>query len=382
VAVPDAYRSPGFPWLLALCMRVGPDGGWYALALQCQVLLGTVTVTATMLLARRWLATLWSVFAGLLLALWPHHIAATGTLLSEVVFGWALTCGLLAYAAASEGRRNAAALAGIAFGYAYLVNPLIALFPFVLAALLWRDRRRRASLVFLAVFLLPVLAFAARNLTLPASSAPPPAGRAVMNFVQGSWPQYHQAWLAQTEDPAAVATLQAINRDIATMTRRPVEGARQVVTRMAGDPGLYAGWYLLHKPMLLWEWDIRIGLGGPYVLDVRNSPLERNPLLGAIGRGMRAATPVLTLGLFAAAFVLLAGGLRHRAWAPQAAIATAALALYLTGIHDVFQAEPRYANAYRGLEALLVATALQLGMRLLTAALTRATTAVRPAGSA
>jgi hypothetical protein len=128
---------------------------------------------------------------------------------------------------------------------------------------------------------------------------------------------------------------------------------------MARDPAYYAAWYLLRKPMLLWDWDIRIGWGGPYVLEVRHSPLERNPLLAAVGRGLRVATPLLTLVMFASAFVLLAGGVRRRTWAPPAALATAALALYLTGIHDVFQAEPRYANAYRGIEALLVATALQ-----------------------
>jgi hypothetical protein len=237
--------------------------------------------------------------------------------------------------------------------------------------------------VFLGIFLVPVLAFGARNFSLPARPGPAQTGRAAMNLVQGSWPQYHDAWHAQRQgDPVAVEIMDAISREVATTDRRPLAGARQIASRMAQDPAYYAAWYLVRKPMLLWAWDIRIGWGGPYVLEVRHSPLERNPLLAAVGRGLRAATPILTLVLFATAFALLAGGIRRRTWAPPAAVATAVLALYLTGIHDVFQAEPRYANAYRGLEALLVATALQLGMRLLTTALTRATTAVRPAGSA
>jgi hypothetical protein len=181
-----------------------------------------------------------------------------------------------------------------------------------------------------------------------------------MNLVQGSWPQYHDAWRAQASgDPIATAVLGEMNREISTTERTPIEGARQIATRMGQDPGYYASWYLARKPMLLWAWDIRIGSGGPYVLDVRNSPLDHHPLLIAIGRSLRAATPMMTLGALAAALFLLVGGLRRKNWAPIAALATAALGLYLTGVHDVFQAEPRYANAYRGIEALLVATALQ-----------------------
>ena len=40
------------------------------------------------------------------------------------------------------------------------------------------------------------------------------------------------------------------------------------------------------------------------------------------------------------------------------AVATGALAMYVTLVHVVLQAEPRYAIAYRGLEAILVMTAL------------------------
>src|SRR5688572_10216273 len=43
--VPDAYRPPGYPGLLALCMMLRPhEGAWYSLALQMQVLMGTTTV--------------------------------------------------------------------------------------------------------------------------------------------------------------------------------------------------------------------------------------------------------------------------------------------------------------------------------------------------
>ena len=102
------------------------------------------------------------------------------------------------------------------------------------------------------------------------------------------------------------------------------------------------------------------------MLDVRNSPLEHHALLATTSATLRMVNPLLTVLLFAACVGLLAGGWRGERWAPPAAVATAALSLYVTGVHDVFQAEPRYANAYRGLEVLLVATALQAIARRLT----------------
>jgi hypothetical protein len=117
----------------------------------------------------------------------------------------------------------------------------------------------------------------------------------------------------------------------------------------------YARWYLA-KPWLLWGWQIRIGATDIDFLEVRNSPLERNGLLRAIVAAYAWLNPLLTTLALAAAVVLAVAGLRRARWMPAAV--PAALALYVTAVHVVLQAEPRYATAYRGLECLLLATAL------------------------
>jgi hypothetical protein len=362
--VPDAYRSPGFPWLLALCMRLRPQGdGWYALALQMQVLLGTATVWLTMLLARHWLHMGWAVAAGLLLAIWPHHVAATGVLLSEVTFGFALMAGLYAFALAMRTRqRRYIVLCAAAFGYAYLVNPLIALFPPLLALLAWHEIGSSSGLVLIGLFLVPVLAFGLRNLQVEQPTANPP-GRAVANFVQGSWPQYHGAWQAMNDgDPGGGQIMVEIDRETSLLHADPRAGMAAVTARFRQFPLYYVRWYALRKPWLLWSWDIQLGPGGVYVLDVKRSPLDIHPLLHLSTATMHALNPMLSLLALGAVASLLPGGLRRRPWAPTAALATAVLALYLTSVHTVFQAEPRYANAYRGIEALLIMSMLQLGV--------------------
>lgn len=346
---PDGYRSPGYPSLIAMCMALRPHGDWYALVLQAQVLLGSATVTLTGLLGRQWLPRWAALVAAGLLALWPHHIVATGALLSEVLFGFTLMAGLYFY-----GRRNLPA-AGAMFGFSYLVNPLIGLFPPVLALLAWRRIDHRKLAIFLALFLLPVGAWALRSTTLDADPVGR-IGRVSMNLVQGSWPLYHDAYRDSfSGNPIPVAILHQMNDEADLLSREPIQGLATVGKRLMEDPARYGAWYVLKKPWLLWDWDIRIGYGGPYFLVMRNVPLERVPILHAITRSYQAANPALTLLMALGMLTIALNAFRRQI--PAAAIATALLALYLTALHVVLQAEPRYANAYRGIEALLVAAA-------------------------
>ena len=363
VPVPDSFRLPGYPWLIALGMTLFPQdpdwvrlGGWYPFVLQAQVVLGTLSVVLVALLARHWLRPTWAIFAGLVLALWPHHIAATNTLLSEVLFGFMLVAALYCFARAwTTGRIGWYALAGATFGYAWLVNPVVLLFPPCLAALTWWHGSRRPAAVMLALFLVPVLGMTIRNAGLD-TEARGSAGRASINFVQGSWPNYHPAANAVSKgDPVAIAIIQEIDAENAALVADPMAGLKRMRARMAEDPAWYAEWYA-SKPWVLWGWKIRLGASDIHYHVVRNSLLERNAVLRSIVAIYRWCTPALTTITLAAGLVLMLIGLRRRSWVPAAAVG--ALAIYLTLVHVVLQAEPRYATAYRGLEAVLVATAL------------------------
>lgn len=359
---PDAYRSPGYPWLIALCMKLRPEGdGWYQAALQMQVLLGTATVWLTMLAGRRWLRDGWSLAAGMLIAVWPHHVAATGTLLSEVAFGFSLAVAFYFLVRAFDHRRIAfVALSAIALGYAYLINPLIALFPPLVAALVHRHIGRAATVLFAALFLAPILLLGLRNAQLGEVDTQQRTGRAAMNFVQGSWPQYHRAWQSlQHGDPVGIAITEEINKEIDLLESAPGRGATALAARLSNEPGYYANWYLWQKPQLLWDWDIRIGPGGVSFLVSENSPLETHPMLRLISNSLKRLNPLVSLLAFLGAAMIVIGAVRGWASAASAALAACILFAYLTAIHTVFQAEPRYATAYRWVEILLVMTALQ-----------------------
>jgi hypothetical protein len=361
---PDAYRGPGYPAFLALALASFPDHDrWYWVALHAQALLGALTCVLTTLTARLWLGPRAALLAGSLLALWPHHIAASGALLSEVVLGALLSLAiwLVCRIAARGGVVGAvpAGMAGLAFALAALVN--LVMLPLALLAaawLAWRLRSRNAVWIALLPILL-VAAWQVRNQIVVAADEPA-RNRALVNLVQGSWPLYHAASNDRQREPMAASVMQAIEDEERLISADPVAGLASIMDRIAHDPPAFASWYLLEKPYLLWDWSIRIGAGDVYFHRVQQSPLESSPVLHPVKRGFEVATPWLfAIGLAFVGLVALGPGRRPARFAlPSEFIAIALLCL--TAIHVVLQAEPRYSIPYRSLQSLAVASMVAL----------------------
>ncbi|MDR3385454.1 MAG: hypothetical protein P4L92_00255 [Rudaea sp.] len=372
VAVPDSYRGPGYPAMLALTMeladhsdlplRTGPNGQlvlgyvtdtWMRYALYIQVLLGTGTVLFSILLARLWLGRASTLGVGLGVALWPHLITFTGILLSETLFAFAVALSLWLLCVA-ERRRSARlmALAGISFGIAYLVNPVLALFPPIAAVILCIRSSRRLGIVLLLAFAVAPLGLGWRNAQIANSESM--ARRAEENFVIGSWPQFYTAYNTRFDNEISAQILAAEQAEQSVFLNNYAQGFEDIRTRMSLDPGYYVGWYLLKKPFLFWDWAIRIGARDIYFLDTTNSPLDRYPVL----RGVESTAHMLNTALFALAIVavviVLAGRMRGaRGTGSPLPVMPAVLFVYVTAIHVVLQAEPRYSIPFRVVEILL-----------------------------
>jgi len=367
IPVPDAFRGPGYPSLIALAMRLTPaSGDWYAPLLQVQVLLGTFTVTCVGLLARHWLSRWWSLAAAALLAIWPHHVVASGVLLGEVLFGFLLMLALL-LAAESTRRSNGrwALGAGAAMSCASLTNPVALLLPLVVAAIFLISGRRRLAGILLLAGLAGPAGWGMRGAMIDVPDDGP--GRAAINLVQGSWPMYHEAHfqVRRYGNPIAREMLAEMDAEARLLAHDRISGLARIGTRLARDPMHSLEWYLLRKPFLLWDWDIRIGVGDVYFQRVRNSLLETNPVLHAAKQGLKTLNSIL-FSLVLAGCVLALGASRRRPDTNQAAALVALAALYLTAVHVVFQAEPRYAIAYRGIELMLAIHTLAWGGERLT----------------
>jgi hypothetical protein len=354
---PDAFRGPGYPAFLALFLAAGEaDGSWYTLAVQAQVLLGAATCVLLGLTARRWQGAIGASGAALLLALWPHHIVASGALLSEIFLGFLLVLGIFLLTRSSDSRSVAPGLlAGAVLAVAYLTNPLIGLLVPVLCAVQWRFGERRSAVTVFGLVMLCALAWQIRGAVSVSPSTPSP-NRALINLVEGSWPLYHAAYNSRDQHEVPRQILQAIVEEEQLIQRDLRSGLESIGRRFAEDPAYYARWYLLQKPYLLWSWDIQIGAGDVYFHRVSASPLETNAVLRAVKTGLEVINPAMFV-LAILGMLIIANRLRY---APRddhvlrGATLVAGAFAYFTLIHGLLQAEPRYAIAYRPIEFALV----------------------------
>jgi len=351
--VSDSFRDPGYPVFLAAwigALEEFPD--WYLSLLIGQAVLGALTVVLLMDAARGWLPPRWIGGAGVLMAIWPHSITIAGYVLSETLFGFLLALALYVLSVAL--RRSSTwlmAAAGLVFGMAALTNAVAIPLAPLLALLLWLMKRvpkRLLPTLALAALLLP-LCWMLRNAHVGGASS---GGRAAMNLVQGSWPEYHDSFYrnAMYGDAEARQNLEKMSAEYRLVQEHPAQGLGAIAQRMSAAPGRYIGWYL-GKPVLLWDWNIRVGAGDIYVYPTPYSPFYDKLPLRVIVALCHALNPVLML------FMLIgwiAAWLRRRQAEPMA-IVMAATAMFVTAVYSVLQAEPRYSIPFRGIELLLAA---------------------------
>ncbi len=313
VLVPDSYRAPGFPLLIAAGMVLGggDSGAAIHFVQYTQALLGAATVLLAILVARSWLCRGAALAVGLLIACWPHLITFTATLMSETLLGFwlALAFWLLCV---GERRRQVTwiAAAGLAYSAAYLVNPIIVFVAPLAALVLLRRHGLRLAFVLVVAALAAPFGWGLRGAQLetPVSQF----HHAVDGLVWGSSPLYLPAFNSRWVSPEAKEIVALEQEETRQVLANPLHGVGVLLTRMAQDPLGYLSWYVLQKPYLLWGWHIVVGTGDIYYPVTRWSPLERIPLLHAMKLLLQRLNPLLFILAMVAAFGYAARELRRQ----------------------------------------------------------------------
>ena len=347
--IADGFDSPMYPFLIALLMRFC-GSLWFTMLLGLQCLLGAMTVILSAALARRSFGKVAALGVALVVAFWPHLVVISAWVLTETLFGTLVMAALwVSVRLAERGGKVATMGAGLLWGVAALTNPVATLIPLLLALPIWRLRGWRIALLLAITGLILPAAWSVRNQSLPAAESS--SGRALMNFVQGSWPEYHKAILiGRTPQEAAIAGL--INKQVGLTIAHPAAGFEQIWKRLSSEPTRYLEWYFLHKPFSLWDWSIRVGWSGPDGIEVAplaHSPYRFIPFMGASLDLYRTLNPLV--------FALALLGVCLSVWrwtdGSPGLVFSAMTAVYVTMVYAILQAEPRYSIPYRPLEVLL-----------------------------
>lgn len=147
---PDAYRSPGYPIMLSGAMIFFGITDFLESYGTIQAWVGALAAGLTVLLGRIFLPSWAAIAAGLLVALSPHLVAMTPLLLTETLCGTVLVAAFLFFCHAIRSpNRILWAVAGVVFGFGYLVNQVLLPIPIlVLVTVAWfcREIRRMIRL--------------------------------------------------------------------------------------------------------------------------------------------------------------------------------------------------------------------------------------------
>ncbi|MBB3225421.1 4-amino-4-deoxy-L-arabinose transferase-like glycosyltransferase [Luteibacter sp. Sphag1AF] len=354
--VPDSFRDPGYPLILAMQIKATPEfGPWYQAVMLTQCILGALTVMCYLLAARRWLPLHWLVAAGMLMAVWPHSVTLPIYIVSESLFAFLLAAAFACIAEATARRSKGWAVGGAAFfTCAALTNavvlpvaPLLAI-----AGFIWLRSWRPVWITLLVASLAFSAPWLLRNAALASQDSA--GGRAAMNFVQGSWPDYHSAYRTHYLNPGHDdGTLERIDAEVNLIGTDRKAGYDAVLHRLADNPVRYAGWYA-SKPALLWGWDIQMGDGDIYVYPTVNSPFRTMAPLRALAALIYVLNPLL------ACLALL--GCVASLCRPKEPVAfgIASVLIFVTAVYTILQAEPRYAIAFRGAEMIMATYGMAL----------------------
>jgi hypothetical protein len=347
---PDAVRPPGYPFFLAMFVNGAPNRSMIDRILYAQTLVSVTALILCYFVYRSFLPWGLALGATLLLTFSPHLIVANSYVLTESLF-----CSLLVLLAwvmsrfVKEPSAGKALLLGAALGLANLVRPGLQYFPFLLAIYIasqlhFSRKGWRLGVLTLAGFLMVLAPWLIRNwvtLHTPALSD----GTKMVEFIHhGMYPNFMYENRRETFgypyrfDPR----VNEIGSSLSTVFS-------EVARRFKEQPAEHLKWFLVGKPMSLWEWSIVQGVGDVFVYPVRNSPYHTSILFVFSHSFMRNSHGLLVI------FMAIGCGL---AWLPRGWLGipmptvhmvrfVSLLLVYFTLIHMIGAPFPRYSIPLR-----------------------------------
>lgn len=351
--VPDSYRSPGYPLLIAAVMKMLPPNRWHKTVLYIHVIASTLTVILTFYIGCFFMPKWASLLAAALTAFSPHLISLTFYMLTETLFAFMLCAAFLAFFSAMRtGKTWLYILSALLFGYSYLVNEVIVFFPLTAAVLLcikkWNaageDRKSlmKQGILFTLLFLVFPVTWTMRNTVSIPEEGKTGKSRALATLTHGTYPGFvfkteKNKYYAYREDPEQPAYHESLSNFI-----------RIFLKRFLRRPFRYMSWYLFEKPFYLWSWNILQGQGDVYIYRVSQSVYTVSACAALTKHIMRFLHPFIVMIALIGMFLFIRDVIRKKQKCESNTPCYLFAALvYCTGIYTLFACWPRYSIPFR-----------------------------------
>lgn len=287
---PDSFYPPGFPFLLSSALRIGGlSKGFYPIATLYNAFLGASIAPMIFYLCMQFMPIRFSVGASIMTIFSPHLISIGGYLLTETLFTFLITSSLVCIIIGLKNRSLVyCSISGFLMGLAYLTNPIILFFPFILACCIYFkeikstvQNRIRVFLVpttYLLFFIIVIGCLETRNYLSVTHNAPSATNRAIINLMNGLYPDYHDAFIKGIyKNPDY-----SMNKDIIKADGSLKKALYIIIRKIIENPVKYISWYLIQKPLLFWSWNIHMGNGDVYVYPIKQSLFTISPFFNGI----------------------------------------------------------------------------------------------------
>ena len=354
---PDSFRSPGYPFLIALIYSLSGINLFFVHVIYAQIVLSALLVPLTYLLGRFFLSATWALVGCLLVGFSPHLVTMSSYMLSEILFSFLLLNAIiLMLYGIKTNNLILFIVSGLFWGAAYLTNETVTLLPpFILGIFVlsvwrapqekWGYRFTKGMVVLACVFFMFFAGWKVRNVVSLTSDSSTGMSRALNTLTHGSYPGFMLNDDPSTKhypyryDPQQPAYSQSLKNFVSIFSERFSE-----------NPLRYLSWYLLQKPYYIWSWSILQGQSDIYIYQVNNSLYETSEIVSFSKKFMKTIHPVLLLFSLAGLIFLLirwkSSFYKHNFWW-DSPILLYIVMIYITIIYSIFAPWPRYSVPLR-----------------------------------
>lgn len=268
----DFLRPPGFPFFASLFYSENPNE-FVKDTLIAQLIINSAVIFLLIIVG--WsIFGYWPVFCvALLYATSPHIINMNLYFLSEsIMISLMVMLVVLLYKAFHGGRFIVWALLGLVLAYASITRPYLKYFILILVPFCFWVFRGKNSALIATMFLCMVIPFGAWSTFVSLNGGKDSNVLMIKSIHHGLYPN-----LEYNHDPLTMGYPYRFNPESENIEKDMKSVTHEVLRRFMEEPLSYSGWFLLGKPLMLWQWGIIQGAGETYIYQVATPPWDYLP---------------------------------------------------------------------------------------------------------